>query len=49
MKNYKKEDVKFINIENTEFLVLWDQSSKGDHSMFKYEHLRLKENFSDKV
>ena len=49
MKNYKKDDVKFVNIGNAEFLVLWDQSSKGDKSMHKYEHLKLEESVVEKI
>lgn len=49
MKNYKKEDVKFVNVGNEEFMVLWDQSSKGEKSMYKYEHLKLNESVVGKI
>ena len=49
MKNYKKEDIKFLNIANNEFLALWDQSSKGDINLFKYEHLKLNESVHSKI
>ena len=49
MKNYKKEDIKFLNIANNEFLALWDQSSKGDKNLFKYEHLKLNESVHSKI
>jgi recombinational DNA repair protein RecT len=29
--------------------VLWDQSSRGDSNLFKYEHLHLKEELKGKI
>jgi len=49
MKNYKKEDVRFLNIANKEFLILWDQSSRGEKIMFKWEHLKLNESCHSKI
>jgi hypothetical protein len=49
MKNYKKEDVRFLNNSNCEFLVLWDESSKGDKNLFKWEHLKINESVNDKI
>ena len=49
MKNYKKEDIRFLNISNYEFLVLWDESSKGDKNLLKWEHLKINESVNDKI